>query len=259
MNTDKSHVDRLLLHKDDRLVLPSTTRVLAENWVGFRFLQSVSYIKSENRLSDNRDKRPNIRLSSFFGCLKRNNRNQNRHLSGRGYSAGYCTQYKWSKKHVILECALVGTSAHHHLNVFNTLHTSSKAHCHVAFPLPSPFSQRCHETCQRQAVCYGCLSRQISMSSHMNPIPGRKTHHYLYGNPLFMLFVVWVLRAAMPSSTAAAAAAAADRTRHKQPAANSQQSVVGTSNRSPWMPFWSWGNVLYRLPVMFCAVSLTQV
>ena len=50
-----------------------------------------------------------------------------------------------------------------------------------------------------------------------------------------MLFVIWVLRAAMSSSTAAAAAAAADRTRHRQQAASSQQSVVGTSNRPPWM------------------------
>ena len=59
--------------------------------------------------------------------------------------------------------------------------------------------------------------------------------------------------------TAAAAAAPADRARHRQPAASSLQSVVGTSNRPPWMPFWSWGNVLSRLPVMFCAVSLMQL
>ena len=51
---------------------------------------------------------------------------------------------------------------------------------------------------------------------------------------------------------------AADRTRHRQPAASSQQSVVGTSNRPPWMPFWSWENVLARLP-MLCVVSLTTL
>ena len=115
--------------------------------------------------------------------------------------------------------------------------------------------QRCQGTCQCQAVC---LSRQISMSRHMIPIPGRKTPHYLYGNPKFMLFRRCVLCAAMSSSTAAAAATAADRTRHKQPAASSQQSVVGASNRPPWIPFWSWGNVLFRRPVMLCAVSLSQ-
>ena len=104
-----------------------------------------------------------------------------------------------------------------------------------------------------------CLSWKISMSRHMTPIPGRNTPQYLHGNPLFMLFVVRVLRAPMPSSTAAAAAAAADGTRHIQPADSSQHSVVAISNRPPWMSFWSWGNVLSRLPVMFFAVSLTQL
>lgn len=58
-----------------------------------------------------------------------------------------------------------------------------------------------------------------------------------------MYIVILVLRGAMPSSEAAAVAAAADRTEHRQPAASSQHSVVGTSNRLPWVPFWSWGNV----------------
>ena len=41
------------------------------------------------------------------------------------------------------------------------------------------------------SVCQGCLSRQIAMSRHMTPIPGIKT----VWNPLFMLFVIGVLRA----------------------------------------------------------------
>ena len=45
------------------------------------------------------------------------------------------------------------------------------------------------------------------MSRRMTPIPGRKTHHYLYGNPYLFYLLLGVLRAAMPSSTAAAAAA----------------------------------------------------
>ena len=72
---------------------------------------------------------------------------------------------------------------------------------------------------------------------------------------LFMLSVIWVLRAAMPSSAAAAAAAAADRTRHRQQAASSQQSVVGTSKQNTMDAFLELGKVLSRLPVMFCAVS----
>ena len=53
--------------------------------------------------------------------------------------------------------------------------------------------QRCQETCQCQAVCVSRLSRQISiMSRHMTPIPGRKTPHYLYGNPyLYYLLLVF--------------------------------------------------------------------
>ena len=54
----------------------------------------------------------------------------------------------------------------------------------------------------------------------------------------FLLFVSWVLRAAMPSSTTAAPAAAIGRTGHEDPAASSQQSAVGTSNRPTWMLFF---------------------
>ena len=79
------------------------------------------------------------------------------------------------------------------------------------------------------SVCQGCLSRQISMSRHMFPIPDRKTLQYLCGNPLFYDSCCSGVCAAMPSSTTAAqrprqqASPAAGLTRHKQSAACSQQ------------------------------------
>ena len=75
----------------------------------------------------------------------------------------------------------------------------------------------------------------------LSPIPAGKTPRYLCGNAFFFFCA---------ASCCVPAAAALPRQTQ-----DTQQPVVGRNIRSPWMPFWGWGNVLLRSRVSFCAAS----